>query len=166
VDWDTAGVAEGDHEVEAEARDGAGNSTTSSAVTVTARNEVEFALELLPHEEFPVPDSDASGNGSFSVNLASGAVSGSVSVTGFDPTFAHLHNGFAGVNGPVVIGLVQDDTDPLTWRAPDGAAFTQEQVDRLLAGRIYVNVHSDAFPGGEVRAQLLPECSVDWQNAY
>ena len=38
VNWDTAGVANGSHALTARARDGAGNTTTSSTVTVTVAN--------------------------------------------------------------------------------------------------------------------------------
>jgi len=35
--------------------------------------------------------------------------------------------------------------------------LTAEQVNDLLAGRLYVNVHSAAYPQGEIRGQLQPD---------
>ena len=41
-----------------------------------------------------------------------------------------------------------------TFVAADGAKMTEEQYDAWKAGRTYVNVHTAANPGGELRAQL------------
>lgn len=157
VDWDTSTADEGEHVLHAVASDAAGNTATSADVTVTVSNIRDFPVTLTPTQAFPVPDSGASGEGSFTVNLVTGEVTGSVTVSGMTPTAAHLHDGFAGVNGPVVQGLEQDAMDAAVWQAPADASLTDALVDRLLAGALYVNVHSDAFPGGEIRAQLLPE---------
>ena len=39
---------------------------------------------------------------------------------------------------------------------PANATLTSAQVDRLLNGGLYLNAHSAAFPGGEIRGQVLP----------
>jgi hypothetical protein len=39
---------------------------------------------------------------------------------------------------------------------PEGKKLTQAQMDALKAGNLYVNVHSNEYKGGEVRAQLQP----------
>jgi hypothetical protein len=39
---------------------------------------------------------------------------------------------------------------------PSGTTLTDAQYKAYLDGRLYVNVHSDANKGGEVRAQLRP----------
>ena len=66
---------------------------------------------------------------------------------------AHVHMGPIGVAGPIVF--------PLTWSNTTGelsATFQATPLDlaNLRAGLWYVNLHSSAFPGGEVRGQLLP----------
>jgi len=40
------------------------------------------------------------------------------------------------------------------FSAPAGAKLTPDQLKAYKAGELYVNVHSAANPGGEVRAQL------------
>jgi hypothetical protein len=47
---------------------------------------------------------------------------------------------------------------PLPLGSPSGlvAVLTQAQVNDLMAGLWYVNVHSTVFPAGEIRGQLLP----------
>ena len=67
-----------------------------------------------------------------------------------EPTVAHLHLGSAGENGDIAVALPRAD------RVSEGTlAVTPAQVEALLAGRIYVNVHSKSFAKGEIRGQIL-----------
>lgn len=68
-----------------------------------------------------------------------------------NPTAAHIHNAPAGVNGPIVLDL-GDPTSPIFLPNVDLTGL----VDELFARQLYVNVHSAANPGGEIRAQLEP----------
>lgn len=79
---------------------------------------------------------------------------GTVQTTGIVSTAAHIHQGKAGENGPVIIPLVKTTND--VWTVPLGTALTQAQYEAFLAGNLYVNVHSDAYKAGEIRAQLKP----------
>jgi hypothetical protein len=79
---------------------------------------------------------------------------GTVQTTGVVGTAAHVHEGAVGQNGPVIVTLVKTGTD--VWSVPLGTTLTDAQYKAYLDGRLYVNVHSDANKGGEVRAQLRP----------
>lgn len=154
--WDTSTAADGTHAVSAVASDAAGNSATSASVDVMVRNQEQFAVTLSGDQENPPTGSAGSGTGTFDVNLLTGALSGSINVSGFTVTAAHIHDALAGLNGPIIVGLEQDSADPAVWNVPANATLSAASIDRLLAGALYVNAHSDLFPGGEVRAQLLP----------
>jgi hypothetical protein len=64
-------------------------------------------------------------------------------------TVAHLHNGAPAENGAVAVQL------PSAESGEGSVAVTAAQVSELLAGRLYVNVHSAAFEKGEIRGQIL-----------
>jgi hypothetical protein len=121
-------------------------SSAASAQTVS--------VDLKGASEVPANNSTASGTGSISV-AADKSVSGKITTTGIEGKMAHIHTGAAGANGPVLVGLTKDGDNG--WTVPAGAKFTDEQYAAYLAGGLYVNVHTAAHPGGEIRGQLLPK---------
>ncbi len=109
-------------------------------------------VSLTGAEEVPPVQTDAKGSGSFHIK-DDGSVSGSVTTSGVAGTMAHLHMAAKGSNGPVIVPLTKNGD---TYSVPDGRKLTPEQVKAFKEGRVYVNVHSNAHKGGEVRAQLTP----------
>ena len=85
-------------------------------------------------------------------------------------TAAHIHVGGRGLAGPVVIdfpiarGITGDTT--LIFRVRDGLAFHArpeigintfaDAIQAITGANAYVNVHTTAFGGGEIRGQLAP----------
>lgn len=157
ADWDTSSVADGAHSVTARVVDSANVSVTSSASSVTVLNSPVIDVAISAAEVFPRTNSAATGAGQLTFNLTTGAVTGGVTLTGITATLAHIHSGIAGTNGPVLVDFVQDGSDPNRWDAEAGGVLTAEQVDALLAGQLYVNVHSAAHPSGEIRSQIKPQ---------
>ena len=103
-------------------------------------------------EEVPPARTQAQGSGSFRV-AEDGTITGAVKTEGMQGTMAHIHQAPKGKNGPVIVPLVKGGD---TYSVPEGKKLTAAQIDALKAGNLYVNVHSDKFKGGEIRAQLLP----------
>ena len=110
----------------------------------------DVKVSLSGANEVPPVKTSASGSGTITV-ADDGAVSGSVSATGVAGTAAHIHEGAAGANGPVIVPLTKDGD---TYKVPAGAKLTSAQMASYKAGNLYVNVHSAANPNGEIRAQL------------
>jgi hypothetical protein len=87
-------------------------------------------------------------------SLACPQAIGTVTVDGFTPTAAHIHRGKAGANGPVVITLTK--TGPNTFAVPDRTFVSDSDLLAYNDNELYVNVHSEKNPNGEVRGQLRP----------
>ncbi len=107
-------------------------------------------VSLTGSNEVPAVATTASGSGTVTVKDC--AVSAKITASGMTPTAAHIHEGAAGSNGPVIVPFTK--TGDNTFEAPAGAKFTDAQCASYKAGKTYVNVHSAKNPGGEIRAQL------------
>lgn len=104
-------------------------------------------------QEVPPVKTSASGENMIKVG-SDGLVSGKVTTQGIDGTVAHIHDGAKGSNGPVIIPLKKGEGG--AWMVPDGAKLTDAQMKDYKDGKLYVNVHSAAHPGGEIRDQMEP----------
>ena len=110
-------------------------------------------LKLMGSHETPPVKTMARGSGVIEV-AADGAVSGKISTSGIKGTMAHIHEGAPGRAGPPIITLAPGPHG--AWVVPAGSKLTAHQYKEFLAGDLYVNVHSAAHPGGEIRGQLKP----------
>jgi hypothetical protein len=111
-------------------------------------------VQLSGADEVPPVNTAARGAGTITVG-ADKAVSGSVTTTGLPTAMAaHIHTGARGQNGPIAVGMVK--TGDNVWSIPSGSRFTDAQYQAFMAGNTYVNVHTPANKGGEIRGQLRP----------
>jgi hypothetical protein len=108
-------------------------------------------VTLTGAHEVPPVQTAAEGHGMVTVG-ADCSVKVHIKVTGMQPTAAHVHEGAMGVNGKVIVPLVKEGED--TFVSKPDARLDAEQCAAYKSGNTYVNVHSDAHKGGEIRAQL------------
>ncbi len=125
-----------------------------------------FKAYLSGRSEVPPTVTTARGEVTAVLNGSTLEVSGEFSgLRGlFDATIAggsHIHLGLAGQNGGIQLALsAVPDLDLKGgdfWTHLNTFTLTTEQMDALLARKLYVNVHTTLYPGGEIRGQLLPD---------
>jgi hypothetical protein len=126
-----------------------------------------FYAGLTPEAETMNVVSSADGDAVFYIN-ASGQLEFEITVVDIqDVMMAHIHLGMPGEDGPVVALLFDgtfstNEVDTLasgTLAAGDlvgplSGASLANLVSELEAGNAYVNVHTAANPGGEIRGQI------------
>jgi hypothetical protein len=110
-------------------------------------------VDLGGGQEVPAVNVDGTGSGTIMV-AEDGSVSGSVTTNNVAGVAAHIHMGAIGANGPVIVPLQK--TAPNVWSVPKGAKLSDMQMAAYKRGDLYVNVHTAAHRGGEVRGQIIP----------
>jgi hypothetical protein len=129
-----------------------------------------FTATLSGANEVPAVTTTATGSATLSVSGT--AITYTVNVTDLqnDALVAHIHVAAAGANGPVRLNLCGTGTpEPACSTAPTGVLATGTNgtivppgaitFDSLLSamrtGGAYVNVHTSANQGGEIRGQIV-----------
>lgn len=123
---------------------------TPSAIAPTP---MPAAMTLSGANEVPANPSTATGKNMIVIG-ADQTVTGSIEVTGMTPTMAHIHEAAKGMNGPVIVPFVKSGEN--MFAPGPGAKLTDAQYASYKAGNLYINVHSAAYPGGELRLQIWP----------
>lgn len=86
-----------------------------------------------------------------------GDVSGYIMVSGFTPTNAHIHTGFAGTTGGAIRVILEPvSTTPGRFNLPVLPVAASVTPAEYNAGQLYFNVHSADFPAGHIREQITP----------
>jgi CHRD domain len=140
-----------------------------------------FSERVTGYEEIPTLSTPANGEFKLKINSLSNTIDYELSYRGFETRVqqAHIHLGAHAFNGgismflctnlgnaptpdtpacPTPSGTVSGtlDADDVVGPAPQGIAPREfdEVVAAIRAGATYANVHTDARPGGEIRAQI------------
>ena len=123
-------------------------------LALPAQADVEiYTASLSGANEVPPNASTATGSCELSVDTNTLEANYSIEFSGLSTaqTGAHFHNAPAGANGGVVFALPLGSPINGTWN------MLQADYDQLAAGNIYLNVHTEMYPGGEIRGQLMLE---------
>ena len=120
-------------------------------------NTTSYMMQLTGGQEVPSNASAATGTVTVTLNRTTGAVAvnGSFSGLSSNATAAHIH-------GPAAVGSNAAVLIPLTVQLMTSgtvigtATMTSGQMNDMVGGMTYVNIHSEDFPDGEIRAQIVP----------
>jgi CHRD domain len=103
--------------------------------------------------QVPPNTSAATGTADIDYDPASKKLSWKLSYSGLSgpATAAHFHGpAEAGKNAGVAVAIPNAATSPVEG----SATLTDAQAADLAAGRYYINIHTAANPGGEIRGQV------------
>jgi hypothetical protein len=114
---------------------------------------VIFLATLNGTSEVPSNASTATGTATLTFNSTTKIYSITVTHNMASPTASHIHKAALGVNGGVIFPFASP-VSPITYTS---VALDATQEADLNANLYYVNVHSAAYPGGEIRGQLIKQ---------
>ncbi|MHC4047447.1 CHRD domain-containing protein [Bradyrhizobium sp. 23AC] len=103
--------------------------------------------------EVPATTTSGTGTADLDYDAASKKLSWTVTYSGLSgpATAAHFHGpAEAGKNAGVALAIPNATTSPVKGEA----TLTDAQAADLLGGKLYVNIHTAANPGGEIRGQV------------
>nr|WP_136250221.1 CHRD domain-containing protein [Ningiella ruwaisensis] len=145
-------------------------SLLTQAAIIKATAMLDYGQEVAPSNPTP---SDASGMATLMFNTDTSTVDIMAEITGIslaDVTFPdgglafgnagpfHIHNGFAGENGPIVVpfSLASYFSETATGISvmATGISFDSALITNLYAGGLYLNLHTLDYGSGEIRGQL------------
>ena len=124
-----------------------------------------FAAPMSGDAEVPSVDTQATGVATF--KLGEEGLAFKVNVANIDNVIAaHIHCGAVGVNAPVGVTLFRGGPETVNGTLAEGVITAPDPgnacgwtdlaavVAALESGATYVNVHTTAHPGGEIRGQV------------
>jgi CHRD domain len=131
---------------------------------VFAQGPPTITINLTGSEEVPPVQTEATGVAEF-IPVGMDSIAYSVNATNIEGvTAGHIHLGAIGENGPIVVTLFKYDT-PMNEVSENGT-ITADKLEGPMAGKqisdlstagangtLYVNVHTEQNPNGEIRGQ-------------
>jgi hypothetical protein len=142
---------------------------TILTVSVGFAAEKSFKGKLTGSSEVPSVKTKAKGDVKFMLSKDGKELSYKLDVKNIkNPTAAHIHRGMKGKNGPPLANLftgpkkegkfsgkLSEGTITAKDLSGDLMGKSLEDLEQLIkSGEIYVNVHTDAKPDGEIRGQI------------
>ena len=120
---------------------------------------IGFTASIDGSQENPPIATNGTGTGYAIIENNGSQISYRFTIAGLSSPFAasHFHYSPTGVNGPVIqaISFGTDSTTTGVW-----TGYADSILVQLLRKNIYMNVHTSANPGGEMRGQLIHQGEV------
>jgi hypothetical protein len=115
---------------------------------------VYFSADINGSQEAPTPNaSTATGSALATFNKNSKVLTIVVNHSIPSPINGHIHKGARGVAGGVIFPF-STFVSPINYTT---VALTAAQEADLMGNLYYVNIHTTAFPAGEIRGQLTKQ---------
>lgn len=127
-----------------------------AGVLTPSKGGKKLSATLTGAAEVPAPgDADGAGTAQIRLRVGQGQICHKLMVSNITlpAAAAHIHQGAAGVAGPVVVTLTTPDADGSVEGCATASRELVKQISKNPAG-YYVNVHTSDFPAGAVRGQL------------
>ena len=124
--------------------------------SMMAANTKTFHATLSAQQEVPPTSSSGTGSGTFTLDPATKQLTWNVTYSGLSgpAAAAHIHGPAGpGANAGVMVNLAPSGVgNPISG----SATLTDAQIADLEGGKTYVNIHTAANKGGEIRGQITP----------
>jgi len=111
---------------------------------------VSLVAHLLGGAAVPQNKSDAFGEAQFTYNSETRQLDYYVTYDGASPTKIDIHGPAGPGETAMAIASFPLSESPVIGKT----ILTKEQADNLLAGKTYVDLHSQAYANGEIRGQI------------
>jgi hypothetical protein len=140
----------------------------TTSLGLAASHDV-FKAKLTGKDEVPAKETKATGEADFKLSKDGKEITYVLKVKDLENAkAAHIHKGKPGEEGPVVAGLFggPKKEGAFSGELAKGAITEKELVGPLAgktikdlvelikSGDAYVNVHTDKYPGGEIRGEI------------
>jgi hypothetical protein len=138
-----------------------------------------YVAHLSGEQEVPVAETEADGQAVFHLNENEDALEYKIIVANLENiTMAHIHNAPAGQNGGVVAWLYPSAPPAMLIPGVSNGTLAEGSIsesdlvgdlegqtlsallDMIKSGKAYVNIHTEQYPGGEIRGQIMMAPSV------
>ena len=128
------------------------------------RSHLLLTARLSGDQETPAVATSAQGVAAFTINQTRDTLFVQAAFSGLSGaiTGAHVHEGAVGVAGSIIIGLVPMVRGNRLSGYLTGNDITPTKLAKFLRGQYYINIHTAAHGGGEIRGQIRLESEQEY----
>ena len=115
-----------------------------------ANNMMTISATIDNKATVPATPSTATGTLTGDYNMTTNVLNYTITYQGMTPTMGHFHYGVPGKKGNVAIGFDDVSKSPIKGTV----TLQPATADSLMAGKLYVNLHSATYKDGEIRGNV------------
>ncbi len=119
---------------------------------------MSFSVPLTGAQQVPPVQTSGSGTADLTYNPSNRHITWTITYSGLSSavTMAHFHGPAPqGKNAGVEVWLTKKG-EPVSSPIKGAATLTSAEAQQLMAGDMYINVHTKDHPAGEIRGQVMP----------